>query len=1273
MAQRVDPRSYLPGSMVGGAPIRVDARVTPRLPLHPTGPINAPYPQGFESNGVARGPSGRKRRAVGTGPGPRPPSIDSRQAQASNGRSQSTNHPSSFASRARGFSAGEDHMSAEDAINFEAAAQPAKDSRRREPARANSYHEYEYDMPPVKPMPVQGSAPPAARPAQVLKPDLTQASTTMSTSVSVPEPQIAPAPAPISAPTEQMEQRRQTLQPSEQREITRDVSPLDSPLPSPDGGPVSLEFGPDQRDDTVIPHNSNGRRQDSSSRQQNPQQPTQSSVRRASAGAPEPWEWAADKSPLQKLEGRLNTISLTKEEKRARVERAEQRLRERRRSEQGGEAGLRRSTSRRTSGARYSVPKDTRPPAQVYLDTYANIEQENPSYSSATAPTKNRQSLRDETVPSATDHATSGSDRQVLGTSNVPEDATSENERTPELSRGESRRIRIQRPVDAPSHSVPKRKSGLAGRSTDSNDQPARQPSSKEQQRRLNDSIAQDKGVIERPRGDSVVTKGLPERNGRYKSPEHSLALPPQRVAGVQAKQRVGFDAEPLSTGKAALPHEQTLSSTAQHPSNIGAPPLAPNLPQQHLEEWRRAGAAKLAASDLVPKPETPKENKAWWEKGDRTGTKGAERQSINNTTAFDGSYDSILNESASFDPPLYLQCGPLLRYTGMKRDKLEGSSSGQKHTMRETWRGSVMIVTLDARSRYQPAPTLRLFAEPMKPLPPPQQVNAESEESLPPEYLDPVAGMPKLSRTGRTVYVKPVEDLQSEMDLSHIEGDEGLFEQFRTAVVPTAYGRPDPSTSGDPALRTGSSGQPHSKSRYRSQEVKGIRLHAERGVTFWRFNLEIELGAEQARVAYRINNSPSVGFWVPAKGQVMNIMFHSCNGFSNNVNPANLSGPDPLWRDVLNSHQIRPFHVMIGGGDNIYNDAVMDESSMLRAWLELKSNQRHGIPFSPDFQDETERFYLGSYSMWFSQGLFGMANSQIPMVNIWNDRDIIDGYGSYPDNFMSAPVFCGLGAAAYKYYMLFQHQSVPAETSADEPSWLLGAAPGPYISEVSRSIFISLGNHVSFLGLDCRTERTKEEVVSQASYDLVFDRCWREIVQGETKHLIVLLGVPIAYPRLVWLENLLTSRAMDPIKAVGRMGYMGGFLNKFDAGVDVLDDLDNQWTAKSHKDERNWLVQELQDLAAEKSVRITFLGGDVQMAGMGQFYSNPKLGMRKDRDHRYMPNIISSAIVNNPPPDLMADAVNKRNKTHHLDSEVISSPQSTNCNADKNYRRMKT
>ena len=142
-------------------------------------------------------------------------------------------------------------------------------------------------------------------------------------------------------------------------------------------------------------------------------------------------------------------------------------------------------------------------------------------------------------------------------------------------------------------------------------------------------------------------------------------------------------------------------------------------------------------------------------------------------------------------------------------------------------------------------------------------------------------------------------------------------------------------------------------------------------------------------------------------------------------------------------------------------------------------------------------------------------------MVNMYDDHDIIDGFGSYPHHFMKSPVFAGLGNVAFKYYMLFQHQSVPTETAAAEPSWCLGAGRGPYINEQSRSLYMSLGGNMALLAVDCRTERTQKEVVREKTWRALMDRCYAEVKKGETQHLLVLLGVPIAYPRLVWLENM--------------------------------------------------------------------------------------------------------------------------------------------------------
>lgn len=122
-----------------------------------------------------------------------------------------------------------------------------------------------------------------------------------------------------------------------------------------------------------------------------------------------------------------------------------------------------------------------------------------------------------------------------------------------------------------------------------------------------------------------------------------------------------------------------------------------------------------------------------------------------------------------------------------------------------------------------------------------------------------------------------------------------------------------------------------------------------------------------------------------------MNMMFHSCNGFSLSVDPHQFCGPDPMWRDVLNNHQTRPFHVMIGGGDQIYNDRLTLDVNLFREWTSRNAVHKHSEEFSREMQEELEQFYLERYAMWFSQGLFGMASSQIPMINVWDDHDIID------------------------------------------------------------------------------------------------------------------------------------------------------------------------------------------------------------------------------------------------------------------------------------------
>ncbi|KAL4973700.1 hypothetical protein BDW66DRAFT_99892 [Aspergillus desertorum] len=919
-------------------------------------------------------------------------------------------------------------------------------------------------------------------------------------------------------------------------------------------------------------------------------------------------DWAYNRSPLQKLEVALGGIS--KEEKRARALEAERKLRER----------MAVASAKSAAAAAPESPRIKSEPGAQQVAHESEVPARRPSWKAQSPhqePGLTRPSTSRVTAPSI--HG-SGS-RPLLESQSV------------------GNKPPAMRQVQAGS---------TARRSVSITHQPGEPRmtphESNQAHPRGSRVIPQVQTAPQAP--ETVVTQTRPPKNGQQHSDIKVRATPlagPRPEPATQYGRPAGSEAAIHPPYKTPAPHElgdsaesivpgsseniqRSQTKSKRHTVSFNVPPPTP----PPLSEWKTAPTVRLGSCDFDLQALDVDRNKAWWEAGPRD-----RRQS----RALPKGYQKPpVQKPAShkrFQPLIFLKCGPLLRYTGIERVTIDGPNGPVN---KETWRGTILIVTKDSVSSYEPVPTLRLFSQPMDLLPPPPvQINSDGVQ-LAPEYIDPTAGLMKLGRDGRPLYVKPVDHIEEQLDLSSVENDDGIYEMSPSAID---YGFKQPI----PANRVHSL-DGETVGIYK--EIPGFRLYADPGrdVTFWRFNLEVELGKKQQRIAYRLNQGPAIGFWVPAKGQAMNVMYHSGNGFTPGVDSHKLCGPDPLWRDVLNEHQTRPFHVMIGGGDQIFNDNVTADSVHFQEWLKIRdASERYETPLNSEFKNELENGYLENYSRWFSQGLFSLANSQIPMVNIWNDHEILEGFGSYSDEFMSSAVISGLGNLAFKYYMLFQHHSVLEETESDEPSWILGAEAGPYIRQPSRHLFMSLGDGISLLGIDCRTERMSDEIISEQTSDLIWDRCHREIVRGESKHLIVLLSIPIAYPRAAMVKNILNSR-----QSLGKAGLLGGLVNRHGAKVEIFDD---HWTAKQLKSERKYLIEDLQDLAAEKSIRVTILSGDVHLAAVGQFYSNPGLNVPKDKDYRYMPNIIASGIADAPTTEIISDTLNRRNQVHHMDSNT--------------------
>lgn len=595
--------------------------------------------------------------------------------------------------------------------------------------------------------------------------------------------------------------------------------------------------------------------------------PSQSNTRRASASGNDPRkEWAVDRSPLQKLEGKLNDIS--KEEKRARVEEAERLLRKRKdntdlrhkrvsRNEPNpdpvpvghvsGNAG--RTRSRGTTEQAQTMYQ----PQELSNDSGYPFE---PSERSPRQESTRQKKVKPEFGPNTIniEQTDQNSNHQIIEFSASPR-------------RGDVR-FAQQEQSSSPSRAT---KQGF------------------KQQHGLQQNKAEPPGGADSAATYDGHQDPIPPTAVKSLDQGLNYVIPPETASGISARQIVGFGGEPTPIERAPAHHKHRISNILHrgHKVEISSGNGA-NAQPRYLNEWRQAGTARLTAADLAADQGSTKTNSTWWEnrKSNSQQSRGAIDRRMDPAVQPDET--GIFNNfsDTTFQPTLFTKCGPLLRFTGIRRSGSQeprdrGSVSS---TRRETWHGSVMIVTLDSQSVYDPVPTLQLFPEPIELLPPPpQQVDAESGHSLPPAYVDPVAGLPKLTRNGSVVYVKPVEDLESK-DLSRLENDDGLFEKDRTASVPTGYGRPNTNQGANAQESRKGSIRTRLSRRSGRGQVKGARLHAERGVTFWRFNVEVELAGTQQRIGYRINNSATVGFWVPGKGQTMNMMFHSCNGFSMSV-----------------------------------------------------------------------------------------------------------------------------------------------------------------------------------------------------------------------------------------------------------------------------------------------------------------------------------------------------------------------------------------------------
>ncbi|KAJ3380959.1 hypothetical protein HDU92_005674 [Lobulomyces angularis] len=459
---------------------------------------------------------------------------------------------------------------------------------------------------------------------------------------------------------------------------------------------------------------------------------------------------------------------------------------------------------------------------------------------------------------------------------------------------------------------------------------------------------------------------------------------------------------------------------------------------------------------------------------------------------------------------------------------------------------------------------------------------------------------------------------------------------------------------------------------------VKGLHLahHLEtlKHIFFWRFDLSLPFGNghETIQYTYNINGEVEKSFTFHVAGKEdrnWNWSFYSCNGLSQDVTPEEklkIGGVTPLWKDLMEKHSKKPFHTMIGGGDQVYADPFWFELQSIKDWLALKGKQtKHDHPWSDQFETEVSFFFFNLYTQSWAEQYMKEAFATIPQVNMLDDHDIWDGFGTYPVFLNESNVFQGCKRIAVTMYLLFQHHT----------TFELSCTKDGYFGHQNKSYSCvrQFGPETTIIAIDARNERTLEQIITPESFTIL-ERKLEELTPPSSKHLVVVTGVPVIHPRLEFAEKANTTfgelktstnkfandvkatlpflgGAIDGLKkSIGKTGLFKNLINQFGL-PELADDLQDHWTHEAHAAERLRLVEILQKYSERRRIRVTFIAGDVHLALFGKFYngSDPE-----SLDHHLMFQVTSSAIGNIPPPGPVVSSVASNGKNiHELNSHT--------------------
>ena len=79
-----------------------------------------------------------------------------------------------------------------------------------------------------------------------------------------------------------------------------------------------------------------------------------------------------------------------------------------------------------------------------------------------------------------------------------------------------------------------------------------------------------------------------------------------------------------------------------------------------------------------------------------------------------------------------------------------------------------------------------------------------------------------------------------------------------------------------------------------------------------------------------------------------------------------------------MEKHEEEPFHMLMGGGDQLYCDGVIREPE-LQEWVYMtKQDRKKNYQLTDEILFAIDRFYFNHYCQVFRSGVFAKANSRM-------------------------------------------------------------------------------------------------------------------------------------------------------------------------------------------------------------------------------------------------------------------------------------------------------